>query len=133
MSTRDIPFHAWPSELDGFTRQREGWIVTIRVVSADGASRIVARDLPLRGVSVASTGRHDLVVTAGDVAHQIPHATSVAIDETSDRVPRALILDAADGTTSIEFRSPMRPDEVDGFLDHDRQQPSNVGRDNPDD
>ena len=124
MSTRDIPFHAWPSELDGFTRQREGWIVTIRVLSTDGTSRIVARDLPLRGVSVAGTGRHDLVVTVGGaadrVAHQIPRATSVAIDETSDRVPRALILNAADGTTSIEFRSPMRPEEVDGFLDHER-------------
>jgi hypothetical protein len=124
MSTRDIPVHAWPNELDGFTRQHEGWIVTIRVVGADGTSRIAARDLPLRGVSLASPGRHDLVVTvggAGDhVAHQIPRATSVAIEETSDAVARGLIIDAADGTTSIEFRSPRRPEEVDGLPGYER-------------
>jgi Family of unknown function (DUF5335) len=124
MSRREIPVNAWTAELDGFSRQHEGWIVTVRVVGEDGTSRIAARDLPLRGVSAADPGRHDVVVMVGEkghhVAHQIPRATSVAIDETSDGVQQALIIGTRDGTTTIEFRSPMRPEEVDGLPDYER-------------
>jgi len=124
MSTREIPVDAWTTELDGFSRRHAGWIVTVRVAGEDGTSRIAARDLPLRGVSAADPARHDLVVMVGDaghhVAHQIPRATSVAIDETPDGVQRALIVCTSDSTTTVEFRSPMRPEEVDGLSDYER-------------
>jgi hypothetical protein len=45
---------------------------------------------------------------------------SVAIDETAQGVQRALIVDASDSTTLVEFRSPMRPEEVDGVPHHER-------------
>ena len=124
MSRREIPVNAWASELDGFSRQHEGWIVTVRVVGEDGTSRIAARDLPLRGVAAVDSGRPDLVVTVGNagdhVVHQIPRAASVVIDETPDGIQRALIVDGPDSTTMVEFRSPKRPEEVDGLPHHER-------------
>ena len=123
MGRREIPANAWRTELDGFSRQYEGWIVTVRVMKADGTSAIAACDLPLRGVGAVEPGGRDLLVTVGDadhhLAHQIASATSVALDETPDGVQRALIVETPDSTTTIEFRSPMRPEEVDG-LPHER-------------
>jgi hypothetical protein len=62
----------------------------------------------------------DLAVHVGTrdagLTHDIYGAVAVSLAFTADAAERALIIDAKDGsTTTIAFRSPMRPEEVDGL------------------
>src|SRR5882724_2852440 len=83
MARREISQNAWRSELDAFSRQHDGWIVTVRVVGHGGDTHVAAHDVPLHGISPLAADRHDLVVTLGTgdqhLAHRIPSPTALAI------------------------------------------------------
>jgi hypothetical protein len=125
MTIRDIGRDSWREELDSFSRQHEGWIVSITTRSPQGDVAVAAHDVPLQGVSSASPRSDDIAISVGDsrkhLTHEVREPASLQIDLTASRAERALIIHGNDGTTTtIEFRSPMRPEEVDGFraLDH---------------
>jgi hypothetical protein len=109
-----------PAELDSFSRQHEGWIVSITQQTADGRTAIQARDLPLQGVSPIAHGSKDIGIAVGNANHHLTHdvrdATELSLELTDSGAERALVINARDGsTTRVEFRSPMRPEEVDGL------------------
>jgi hypothetical protein len=120
MNSRHVPKDKWCEELDTFSRQHEGWIVNVEVSSGDGQSRTEARNLPLTGVSCDAPNSDRIAVMAGDRAddhltHEVAHVVSIAIEETEGGADRGLRIRAADGSeTHVEFRSPMRAEEVDG-------------------
>jgi uncharacterized protein DUF5335 len=119
MTTREIPRDHWREELDSFSRQHEGWIVTVEVTES-GETRTEAHDVPLYGVSVDNPRQDAIAVIVGHepkdhVTHEVSHPVTVAIEQTDGGAERALRIDASDGsTTTVEFRSPMRPEQVDG-------------------
>jgi hypothetical protein len=119
--TRDIPRDQWREELDTFSRQHEGWIVSVEITDPDGQCRTEARDLPLQGVSTDSPRSDGVAIIVGQspddhVTHEVSQPVAIAIDETDAGAERALCIRARDGsTTTVEFRSPMRPEEVDGI------------------
>jgi len=117
---REVSQDLWRDELDSFSRQHEGWIVSIKTRTADGEIAVEARDLPLQGVSLASPRSRDVAITVGDrrghLTHEVRDPAAVKLDVTADQAERALIIEAGDGTmTIVEFRTPMRPEEVDGL------------------
>lgn len=121
VSVRSIPREQWREELDSFSRQHEGWIVRIEVADADGRIRTEARDLPLQGVSADSPQSERLAIMVGErsdrhLTHEIVSPTKVAIELTDAGAERGLTIEAGDGsTTTLEFRSPIRPEDVDGM------------------
>ena len=120
MSIRPIARDFWSAELDSFSRRHEGWLVSIKTRTSKGDSAIEVHDLPLQGVSLMSHGASDIAVAVGDTErhfeHDIHDVVAVCLDQTAEEAQRALIIDARDGsTTTIEFRSPMRAEEVDGL------------------
>jgi hypothetical protein len=121
MAHRDIPRDRWRDELDSFSRQHEGWIVRVEVTGSDGRQRTEARDLPLQGVSADSQDASRVAIMvgqkpAGHVTHEVADPVDIVIEQTDAGAERALRIRAADGsTTTVEFRSPMRPEQVDGI------------------
>jgi hypothetical protein len=120
MKTRDIARDAWNETLAAFTRQHEGWLVSVKTRDAEGATATAARDMPLQGVSPASSRSSDLAIAVGargdHLTHEVHAATALQLEFTDEEAERALIIHSEDGsTTTIEFRSPMRPEEVDGL------------------
>jgi len=121
MSTRDIPRDRWREELDSFSRQHEGWIVRVRVTDPLGHEHTEARDLPLQGVSVDSPKNDSVAVIVGErpddhLTHEIENPVTVAIEATEEGAERALKIGSRDGSmTTVEFRTPMRPQDVDGL------------------
>jgi len=118
--TRKIPRDEWCSELDAFSRQHEGWIVNVEVSGSDGQRQTEAHDVPLVGVSCDAPARDRVDIMVG--AHPRSHVThivepiDVALETTDAGAERGLRIRAADGsTTTVEFRSPMRPEDVDGM------------------
>jgi hypothetical protein len=125
MTVRNIDRNSWREELDSFTRQHERWIVSITTRGPQGDVAVAARDVPLRSVSFASPESEDIVIIVGDgrtrLTREVDDPAALQIDLTTNQAERALIIHGNDGTTTtIEFRSPVRPEEVDGIpaLDH---------------
>jgi Family of unknown function (DUF5335) len=120
MNSRHIPQDQWCEALDTFSRQHEGWIVNVAVSSGDGQSRTEARNLPLQGVSCDAPGSQRIAVMIGNqpekhLTHEIARAVAVAIEQTDNGADGGIRIRAADGSeTHVEFRSPMRADQVDG-------------------
>jgi hypothetical protein len=126
MTIRTIARNSWPGELDSFSRQHEGWIVSVKTRAPDGQVAVEARGLPLQGVSPGTPDWKDIAILVGDThtrfEHDVQNPVSIQVELTANRAERALIIDSEDGTTTtIEFRSPTRPEEVDGipFIDHE--------------
>jgi uncharacterized protein DUF5335 len=120
MNSRHIPKDQWCSELDTFSRQHEGWIVNVHVSTPDGEMRMEAHDRPLVGVSCDAPKGDRIDVMTGDrpddhLTH-VERAVAIAIDETDTGAERALRIRGADGSEMlVEFRSPMRAEDVDGM------------------
>ena len=116
---RKIPRNDWRGELDSFSKQHEGWIVSVKVSGADGAVQTEARELPLQGVSADSPANNCVDIMIGErpkshITHVVD-PVDVTIDVTDQGAERALRIRGADGsTTTIEFRSPTRAADVDG-------------------
>jgi len=118
--TRSVPSDHWHEELDSFSKQHEGWIVRVTTAGADGAVQTEARDLPLQGIRADSpeSPRVDITIGKRPKSHvtHIVDPVEVAINVADDGAERGVQIRAADGsTTTVEFRSPMRPIEVDGL------------------
>ncbi len=121
MTMREIPRSEWREQLDTFSRQHEGWLVRVAIAEADGRVHTEVRDLPLQGVSADDPENIRVAVMTGDapddhVTHEVARPTGIEIERTDAGADRALRIRAEDGTTTtVEFRSPMRPEEVDGI------------------
>jgi hypothetical protein len=117
--TRDMPRESWRDELDSFNRQHQGWLVSVTTRRPDGQTLVEARDMPLQGVSQMSSTASDLAVEVGDrerhLTHEVREITALKMDVTDAGADKSLIIESADRTTTmVTFRSPMRPEDVDG-------------------
>ena len=54
MPTQEIPRGEWPTFLDRFSRQHEGWLATLEVLAIDIGAQEQARDLPFEGITATS-------------------------------------------------------------------------------
>ncbi len=124
METKEIPRPEWSDFLDSFSKQHEGSLVTVEVLSTDYGDQILARDWPLQGVSWErkDTGagvEESISVVAGDSAehhatHTIASPASVRLAQSDEGVHTGLQIQSDDGmTTLLTFRSPMSPDMYD--------------------
>jgi uncharacterized protein DUF5335 len=121
MSRRDIDRQQWPAFVDAFSRRHGGWLISVGVENTGTERQYLAHDVPLRGV-VAELGDDagSMMVFTGDTtphfAHFVPRPVSLAVEDTEEGAEVELtITDDSGGRTVIEFRSPMRPELVDGI------------------
>ena len=121
MQRRVIRTEQWREALDSFSRSHEGWIVRVAVTEPSGRSRVEVRDIPLQGVSADLGHVPTIAVMVGNradahVTHQVTNPQQLEFEQTESGAIAALVVRSSDGTkTTVEFRSPMRPEEVDGL------------------
>jgi hypothetical protein len=124
MPSRDIPREDWVTILDSFSRQHEGWLVNVEVVTDGLGAHREIREKSLIGVSadLKSRGTDTISIITGDrsddhVNHIINRPVRVALEETEEGAHKGLRIDAENGqTTLLRFRSPALPETVDGLL-----------------
>jgi Family of unknown function (DUF5335) len=121
MQRRVIPPNQWREALESFSRSHEGWIVRVTVTEPSGPSRVEAQDIPLQGVSADFDRIPMIAVMVGDrpdahLTHEVVNPQELEFEQTESGAISALVVRSGDGTkTAIEFRSPMRPEDVDGL------------------
>ncbi len=119
----EVAHNQWVAFLDSFSLQHVGWLVTVEVIIPSPAGRLIAiQGRPLKGISVDSAeGKERAYVQVGDcleehVLHTIDKPTRVTFKQSQTGMHQGLEIVSADGTTTvIRFRSPMRPEMLDGM------------------
>ena len=124
MQTQEIPRGEWQTFFDSFSRQHEGWLVTLELLGSEIGAQQQGRELALAGVSLSSGGAEpetisiDLGITPDKrVSHAITQPTHVWLEKTEQGANVALQIESADGTKALlRFRSPMPAEFVDGVV-----------------
>jgi len=124
MRTEEIPRDQWMPFLDRFSRQHEGWLVTLEVLAPDIGAQQEASALPLEGITVASRRNEPETIAisvgktpADHVTHTINSPTHVWLEQTPEGAHSALEIESKDETkTLLRFRSAVPAEMVDGVV-----------------
>lgn len=124
MATKEIPRDEWTTFLDAFSKQHEGWLATLEILSADIGAQQEARDLPLEGLSFISIDSEPetIVISLGTAAedhvtHVVPKPTRVWLEQNLEGANAALEIESEDDVkTLLRFRSALPADMVDGVV-----------------
>jgi hypothetical protein len=122
MQTRDIPREQWIRFFDDFSKNHEGWIVTMEVLGADIGDQEEANNLPLVGISADVKARENRVeiIIGGrpdvDVTRFIERPKHIWVKE--PRVPgdEAMEIESEDGIKTILNFHRIRPEETERQL-----------------
>jgi Family of unknown function (DUF5335) len=121
---REIPREEWAEFLDSFSRQHEGWLVTVEVLGEEIGAQVEAQGVPLEGITAElKDGGEDSIsiivgrIPAERVTHNIQAPTHVRIEQTDNGADMALQIESEGGaTTLLRLRSAMLPEMVDGIV-----------------
>ncbi len=124
MPTAEIEKRNWLAFFDGFSRQHEGWLVTLEVFDQAIGAQPEARDLTFEGISVSAgnDAPESIAINLGKepedhVTHAIANPARVWLQQSSAGANEALEIEAADGArTLLRISSPMLPEMVDGVV-----------------
>jgi hypothetical protein len=124
MKTKEIPIDEWRDFFDSFSRQHEGWIVTLEILGAEIGAQVEERELAFEGIvdERDEIQGNEIMIMVGakpddHITHGISHPTQVSLEQTDEGADVALAIKSADGTTALlRFRSPMLPEMVDGLV-----------------
>jgi hypothetical protein len=122
MQTRDIPREQWIRFFDDFSKNHEGWIVSLEVIGADIGDQEEANNLPLVGISADVKARENRVeiIIGGrpdvDVTRFIERPKHIWVKE--PRVPgdEAMEIESEDGIKTILNFHRIRPEETERQL-----------------
>ena len=120
---REIPRSEWVEFLDSFSRQHEGWLVTVEVLGAEIGAQVEAQDMPLQGITADLKGGADAVtvILGGGVDEHVTHGinepTHLRIEQAENGADMTLQIESRGGiVTLVRFRSAVLPEMVDGVV-----------------
>jgi hypothetical protein len=121
---REIPREEWGEFLDSFSRQHEGWLVTVEVLGDEIGAQVEAEGKPLEGITaeLKDGGVDSIIITMGltpaeHVTHNITAPTHIRLEQAETGANMALQIESSEGvTTLVRLRSAMLPEMVDGVV-----------------
>ena len=121
MSIQEIPQHEWKAFCDSFSRQHQGWLVSLEVLGAD--LDVVAPYLALEGIMIDTRDGKDVISIAVGKAQNncLIHVTialsHIRLQQTKEGAHEALLIHSVSGgTTIMRFRTATLPELVDGVV-----------------
>jgi hypothetical protein len=106
MATVEVPRDRWSKFFDDFSRQHEGWIVSIEVLGSEIGDQEEATS-PLVGISADLKDKESrITVMTGDgrkahLTHIVNTPTRVWFREPEESAHEALEIESADGTKTL--------------------------------
>jgi hypothetical protein len=124
MKTTTIPTSEWPKFFDSFSRQHEGWLVTVEIFGSDIGAQVEERDLAFEGIvdewdEIKGNQIRIMIGAKPDdhITHSVTRPTLVSLEQTDEGADAALAIKSEDGmTVLLRFRSPMLPEMVDDVV-----------------
>lgn len=127
MKTKEIPKDEWPNFFDSFSRQHEGWLVTLEIFGTEIGAQVQGRELAFEGIvdEWDEVQGNQIVIMVGakpddHITHSIDRPIEVSMEQTDEGADAVLAIKSADGVIALlRFRSPMLPEMVDGLVSRD--------------
>lgn len=124
MKTKEIPKGEWRGFFDGFSRQHEGWLVTLEILGEEIGAQVEERELAFQGIvdEWDEIQGNEITIMVGakpddHITHSINNPVQVSLQQTDEGADEALAIKSSDGTVALlRFRSPMLPEMVDGLV-----------------
>ena len=123
MSTREVTRNEWTSFFDIFSKQHEGWIASLELLGDQVGAQVEAIEMPFEGISVSVEDEpQSLVINLGKtaedhVSHTIERPRHVWLRQTEEGANDSLeIVQENNQKALLRFRSPVRPEFVDGII-----------------
>jgi hypothetical protein len=122
MQTREVPREQWIRYFDDFSKNHEGWIVTVEVIGSDIGDQEEASGLPLVGVSADVKARENRIhlMVGGkpgvDVGRFIERPKHVWIKESKIPGDEAIEVESEDGIKTLLNFHHVRPEETERQL-----------------
>ena len=122
MQTREIPREQWIKFFDDFSKNHEGWIVTLEVLGPDIGDQEEADRLPLVGVSAdvkAHENRIEIIVGGRpdvDVTHFIERPKHIWVKEPRMSGDEVIEVESEDGIKTLLNFHHVRPEETERQL-----------------
>jgi hypothetical protein len=124
MQAREIPRERWGAFFDSFSRQHDGWLVTVEAAGFDLGGRAGAREMPLAGFARGAKcdGGNVISIFLGKapgehLTHTVAAPKYVRLKETEAGAHEWVEIESATGeVTRVRFRSAVRPEMVDGVV-----------------
>jgi uncharacterized protein DUF5335 len=117
----EIPAPDWPAFFDSFSRQHEGWLVTLADIPGPAAEpHVSAADMPLDGCG-ADLERQTISIAVGrepdrHLIHLIDKPVKVQLEQSTSGKDEGLRIERREGAvTRLTFTHAARPEEVDGL------------------
>lgn len=116
--TADVPRSDWTAFFESFSRQHEGWLISLDVGCASGGSAREARELPLDGITFEAAT--DTIVLGlrepggSLLTHVVRSPVRLTRHETLQGTLGLEIAAADGGSTTLRFRTVIAPELVDG-------------------
>ncbi|HEU4871969.1 MAG TPA: DUF5335 family protein, partial [Pyrinomonadaceae bacterium] len=115
----------WPKFFDNFSRQHEGWLVTLEIFGSEFGAQVQERELTFAGIVDEWDEIHgnQIVIMVGEkpddhITHSIANPTQVSLEQTDEDAHAVLAIKSANGVMALmRFRSQMLPEIVDGLVD----------------
>ncbi|MGD9765882.1 MAG: DUF5335 family protein [Candidatus Binatia bacterium] len=122
MADREIPRDRWINDLDAFSKQHEGWVVTLEVLGSDLGDQEQATRLPLVGLSAdVKAGENRVAVSVGGrpethLTHFIQAPKRIWVRQSDDPRHDAIEVEDTEGKTTVVHFNHVDPDEVERML-----------------
>jgi hypothetical protein len=122
MGTRDIPREQWVRFFDDFSKNHEGWIVTLKVIGADIGDQEEVSRLPLVGISAdvkSHENRVEIIVggePGADVTRFIESPKHVWVKESRIPGDESIEVESEDGIKTLLNFHRIRPEETERQL-----------------
>ena len=121
MKTKEIPRNEWQEFFNIFSRQHEGWLVTLEILGSEIGAQVEEHGLPFEGIvdEENAVQGHEILMMFGakrddHITHSISNPATVSLEQTDERADAALAIKSADGVTALlRFRSAVLPEMVD--------------------
>lgn len=122
MQTIEIPRDQWLQALDQFSKEHQGWLITVELVGMDVGDQISVANLPLVGLAAdVKDGENRVAIMAGDkpeahVTHFIESPKRVWIEKSDDPRYDVIAVEDREGHKFIVEFNHVDPDDPDRLL-----------------
>ena len=121
MKTKEIPRNEWQEFFNIFSRQHEGWLVTLEILGSEIGAQVEERGLTFEGIvdEGDEVKGNEILMMFGakpddHITHSITNPATVSLEQTDEGADAALAIKSADGVTALlRFRSAVLPEMVD--------------------
>lgn len=125
MAYQEIPREQWKDFCDEFSKQHEGWLVSVEIVDETGEPNheVIASELALWGVTVDELqDQTEVHIIAGDqprhVTHVIRDPAAIGFEQDEQGGHTGLRIDTQEGpSVLVRFRTAAVPESVDAISD----------------